>query len=512
MLKFTQKKPDTKTDTMRHINEKKKDQISKKAIMQEIRKRRIKKAEKNPSQKLSFSLNHLEEYKNNPELITKIKKWLHEPPSLEIEKYIEFIKSNEIQRQHFGLIFLRKLVQNKKEHFQRIYDEDIITKIINHTKNNYYPHLQLESSWILANLAGGSSKQTFSLIQKNIIKIFENLLKNKFIQIVEQALWGIGNISGDSNTTFNLVLITDIISLLDKIYKSNFNEKIRNTVIWIFTNLLRIKEKKVINKKIGVMINLAIFHFCESNNTESLEECILGIVPYLKYKHLKLVKNEKFFAKLFFFFNFLLGKNKEKINVVIYILRLLTKISASHEESDLKLISQNNFFDKFKDLLEIENLKIKSYVCLIISNFCVNNLEFWEYLIQNTILFNKIIFLTNSKQNKIVNEALTILCNLSKIQQRQHFEFYINKNILLIFLKILDEEETNNCLLIFSALENLLEFSKNNNIFQDFIKILFTSKIAEKIEELQQHANYYVYYKAVNLLENYFCLEDPYFN
>lgn len=512
MIKFTQKQEDSEKKSMKRINDKKKDQISKKSIMQEIRKRRIQKSESNTSEKLSFSLSHLQEYKNNPELITKIQKWLHEAPTLEIEKYIEFIKSPEIQRQHYGLIFLRKLVKNKKNYFQRIYDEDIISKIILLTKNHHYPHLQLEASWILANLASGSSKQTFSLIQKNIINIFENLLKNKFLQINEQALWGLGNISGDSSATCRLVLITDIPILLEKIYRTNCGEKIKNCVVWIFTNLLRVRNRKSFNKKIKGIVGVVIYHFCQSEDIESLEECVLGVVPYLKLKYIGMVKNQQFFSKLYFFFNYLLGNLQKNVKIVNLILGFLGRISASRDNEDLKLISQNSFFDKFIDLLEFNNLKVKSLICVIISNFCVNNLEFWDYLTLNSILFNKIIFLTNSKKHEIVHQALNILCNLSKIENRKHFEFFIKQNILSIFLKILDEEESKNCLLIFTALENLLEFSKKNNIFEDFIKILHTSKIAEKIEELQEHPHYYVYYNALQLLENYFSLEDPYFN
>lgn len=59
------------------------------------------------------------------------------------------------------------------------------------------PHMQIEATWCITNMASGTSEQTASLVDKGVIPILVQLLATKHVTLVEQAIWGIGNIAGD---------------------------------------------------------------------------------------------------------------------------------------------------------------------------------------------------------------------------------------------------------------------------------------------------------------------------
>jgi importin subunit alpha-6/7 len=69
--------------------------------------------------------------------------------------------------------------------------------MIEYVKQENFPQLQLEATWILTNVASGSTIQCQSIIDKGGIPLFISLLLKENMGIVEQAIWAIGNIASD---------------------------------------------------------------------------------------------------------------------------------------------------------------------------------------------------------------------------------------------------------------------------------------------------------------------------
>ena len=60
--------------------------------------------------------------------------------------------------------------------------------------------MQLESTWIITNLAYGSEQELEAMfgIEYDILSHMNNLLKGSDVQLIEQVLWFFANVSGDS--------------------------------------------------------------------------------------------------------------------------------------------------------------------------------------------------------------------------------------------------------------------------------------------------------------------------
>ena len=59
------------------------------------------------------------------------------------------------------------------------------------------PHVQVEATWCITNLASGTSEQTALIVEKGVIPIIVKLLDTIFLALLEQAIWCVRNIAGD---------------------------------------------------------------------------------------------------------------------------------------------------------------------------------------------------------------------------------------------------------------------------------------------------------------------------
>jgi len=73
-------------------------------------------------------------------------------------------------------------------------------------KQNIYPHLKLEATWIITNIATGGPEDITSLMEFNVIPILTQFLFENKPGIVDQAIWAIGNLAGDSSALRDKVI------------------------------------------------------------------------------------------------------------------------------------------------------------------------------------------------------------------------------------------------------------------------------------------------------------------
>ena len=72
---------------------------------------------------------------------------------------IAAINDLKVLMQHYGLIRIRKILS--------VIDAGLVPRVIEHVKQNDYPQLQLEATWVLTNVASSASVQCQSIIDKS---------------------------------------------------------------------------------------------------------------------------------------------------------------------------------------------------------------------------------------------------------------------------------------------------------------------------------------------------------
>lgn len=196
-----------------------------------------------------------------------------------IPEYIKMMMYGDLLQKHSGIIMLRKCLSiQQNTPIQTVIDNNAVPSLINLINDDSNPHLQIEATWCVTNMATGTTLQTNSLVEKGIIPIYIKLLTKLNIHLVEQAVWGIGNIAGDCLTFRNLLVNNGAMPGLVALYKKvkTQNLKMKEQIIWAASNLCRLKPAPDIAK-----VYLGIEMFCEvlkeTEKPNVITDCCWGL-------------------------------------------------------------------------------------------------------------------------------------------------------------------------------------------------------------------------------------------
>eukprot|EP01017_Pseudomicrothorax_dubius_P035522 TRINITY_DN4987_c0_g1_i1.p1 TRINITY_DN4987_c0_g1~~TRINITY_DN4987_c0_g1_i1.p1 ORF type:complete len:351 (-),score=59.33 TRINITY_DN4987_c0_g1_i1:586-1638(-) len=162
----------------------------------------------------------------------------------ELQNCFENVCSGDLYKEHYGVIGLRKiLAESEATPIQEVLDSGILGRLLEFLKNDGSPQLQLEATWVIANLATGNSYQTKQLVEKECIPILLRLLYSRYEKIIEQVAWALANIAGD-NTYFRDEIITSGgLEVLCQLIHKTESEKLIPDLVWALSSLIRGKER-----------------------------------------------------------------------------------------------------------------------------------------------------------------------------------------------------------------------------------------------------------------------------
>lgn len=212
-----------------------------------------------------------------------------DPEPSQIPQYIEMLVKGDLYQKHTGVIMLRKCLSiQEKTPIQEVIDGNAVPNLIGLIADDNNPHLQIEATWAVTNIATGSTLQTNSLVEKGIIPIYISLLSKSNIHLVEQAVWGIGNIAADCISFRNQLINNGAMEALVKLYEQvkGRNQKLKEQAIWAASNLCRLKPPPDISK---VYRGIPMFAevLLETSKQGVLTDCCWGLSQTCRSETLK---------------------------------------------------------------------------------------------------------------------------------------------------------------------------------------------------------------------------------
>jgi importin subunit alpha-1 len=465
--------------------------------------------------KCEFSLSHLDNMPNKDFLIKKIVEWNSMPPrSEQLMQFFTCIDSSDVLEQHYGIIGLRRILSQKTNlPIQEVLDHSILTKIINMAQNDVQPHLQMEATWCLANLASGTTEQTNSLIQKGVIPIFVELSKSSSYQIAEQAIWGLGNISGDCVEFRSLVLKSHAVDVLTDVFDRTNNIKMKEQIIWVFSNICRLRpDNESFSGYMKRMVAKLIEVFSETNDPEVQDDCLFGFCKCAKTSCIEPFANERFLHKLALLYNSYFSNvemNKHRISATSSVIGGLTSSTNYHT----MMVVNSGFLRMLCIVLSFKEESLVKEACWVLSNIAIGEDDQVRAVLSEPGLFDKVMSLVHSSNDEISKEAIWILCNMCLSKNYDNIKYLIEQGDLLqIFKETLNlNADSRKITLVFEAIIQLISFFdsyRDERNVNPFVATLIEKGIAEKIEEMQYHKSDVIYAKALNILEQHFDLSD----
>lgn len=458
-------------------------------------------------------LSHLANCPSAELLRPRIIEWSKLP--IQVNKLNEFllaIETDDLLQQHYGLIGLRKILSMKTHQpIQEVLDNQAFFKIFKMAQDNVNLHLQLEATWVLVNLASGTSEQTNSLIQKNVIELFVKLIQSPYPQIQEQAIWGIGNIAGDCPAFRTKVVQAKAPEALLELMNRNTNQVIFGLIVWTFSNICRLRPSgERFTQTTRNMINVLKEAFKNSNDIVTVQDSLFGLYSNVKADTSDLFRDSAFLTRLLKMYS---EAQANYVNQRSILSAIHTLLGGFTSDSDVhtEMVVNIGFLTYLKNSLFIPDTGNVREVCWIFSNLAIGKPEQIRMLLAEPMLFQSLAKLCEHEDEALNREAIWTFCNMCLCKDTEVVQQLIDKGLIALFNSLLAQTKDIKVItLILEGVTNLIEFSGTlgNDSQTNFVKLMMAQGLGDAIEKLQYHQSDLLYLKAHMMLEMYFPLAN----
>ncbi|CAD8080817.1 unnamed protein product [Paramecium sonneborni] len=399
-----------------------------------------------------------------------------ENPEL-IQIYVEMILSDDIVKQHFGILAIRKLIsanQNQQEIIQAILDFNMIPILIQILEQYSNQLFIYEAIWILANIASGTNLQTQVIVKNGVIPNLLKHLDSENLFIVEQVFWALGNIAADDAEFRNDIIqqggLNQLIVISEKLIQENKIHLLKLSS-WTIGNLSRgILNQQKIKKCKRQIINYFTYIIDKFDEDDTLTDTCWALVyisnPNSGLDSIQEIINTGIVPRLV---NLL--KRNQTNSITQGCLKIIRNLLTG-SESQLDYILNQDILIIFGDLLSKLQLKSLIFeVCQCITNITAGNHNQLKKVIDNDIIMNLLLSIFIITTPEIQIQIACVYSNmLRKIKQYDILRL-VDKGVLMIFGQTLRLQRTSDLQKI-EILKQLDCIFKNASFEQDYIKIL----------------------------------------
>jgi len=371
---------------------------------------------------------------------------------------------------------------------------------------NDEPEIQYEAAWALCNIASGTTEQVQYLIQNGALSKFIRLLQSGHDKIVDQSIWALGNIAGDSVPFRDLILEQGAVRLLVEILNKTQNLDIKKNGTWALANFCKGKPLPDFQK-----VKDAVPLFCSLLQTDPSTEISCDAAWGLSYLSEHSSDNQGVIPMgiVPIFLKHIENSDDSVKNPCI---RAIGNIIAATEGQTNILVQVPTLVPQFFKLLDHPKVAFRREACWIISNISAGTTQQIEFIVGDPAQILKLISVVQKDSEKVKREALWALANAASSGNELQAQKLVSNGVLDCFLEALSFSDPK---MIQVALEGIQGILKNGAKLgaqlpegNPFITLLEEKGGLEKIEMLQTHASDEVYKHSVQILEEFFALEE----
>ncbi|KFK30823.1 hypothetical protein AALP_AA6G030600 [Arabis alpina] len=416
-----------------------------------------------------------------------------------------WIWSDDSDSQLKATNFLRRLLSIEKNPPIDVVVQSgiVVPRMVKFLSRDDFPELQFEATWVLTNIASGTSEHTKVIAESGAIPIFIQLLSSASENVREQAVWALGNIAGDSQKCRDFVLnYNAMMPLLSQINEHTKPSMLRNAT-WTLSNLCSGKPKPSFEKTKPALPVLE--RLVQSTDEEVLTDACRAL-SYLSHN----ISNDEIQAVIDagVIPRLIQLLSHSSSSVLIPALRTIRNI-VSGDDDQTQTVLEHQVLPRLLNLLtNTYKKRIKKEACLIISNITARNSNQIQAVIDAGII-PSLVSILQTAEFEVKKQAAWGISNATSSGTHDQIKFMVSQGCIKPICDLLTCPDQRIITVCLQALENILvvgESEKNlghtgdNNLCASMID---EAQGLEKIEILQRHDNNEINQKAAKILETF---------
>lgn len=449
------------------------------------------------------------------------------PITPEIEQALPNLMSDDPEKQLMSTTTIRRLLSmDRNPPIDAVLDAGCLPRLIQFLSFDNNTKLQFEATWAMTNIASGTSKHTWALVENGAVAPLIRLLSSSDPNLVEQSVWALGNISGDGSKCRDYLLsmgcLTAVSTMITSVLAARSEgKKVQPTLLrnaaWAFSNLFRGKPAPSLSAVSGA---LPVMSTLLGNDDSEVVVDVLWAVTYFTDSgedRISHILTTDIVPKVI---AYLSCQDPTK---QMPALRAVGNILTGSNEQTQAVLDMGALQPLF-NLVGSSKRTLRKEACWAISNIAAGTPEQIQMLLTNEgmkTLFTILVGNTMQGQAQqpqaqqqpegnfeLRKEIAWIFANISSCcseQQLKSIDPKILTAALCANLKIKEAKLVALSLLGIKRILDLFNDENNENVVADYIDEIGGVDV---IEELQSHQKYEVYQTACDIITQYFCLED----
>uniref|UniRef100_A0A8B9KMP8 Importin subunit alpha-4-like n=1 Tax=Astyanax mexicanus TaxID=7994 RepID=A0A8B9KMP8_ASTMX len=405
---------------------------------------------------------------------------------------------NDLKGMYICVFCLRKLLSSDRNPpIDDLVRSGILPVLVNCLDRDDHPSLQFEAAWALTNIASGTSAQTQAVVQSNAVPLFLRLLHSPHQNVCEQAVWALGNIIGDGPQCRDYVISLGVVKPLLSFICPTVPLSFLRNVTWVIVNLCRNKDPPppmetvqeilpalsvlIYHTDINILVDTvwAVSYLTDGGNEQIQMVIESGVVPFL----VPLLSHQE---------------------VKTAALRAVGNIVTGTDEQTQAVLNCD-VLSHFPLLLTHPKDKINKEAVWFLSNITAGNQQQVQAVI-DAGLIPLIIHQLAKGDFGTQKEAAWAISNLTISGKKEQVEYLVQQGVVAPLCDLLVVRDAQVVQVVLDGLKNILlmageQASTVSNIIEECGGL-------EKIENLQQHENEYIYKLAFEIIDQYFSGDD----